>query len=157
MLRQYNCACNNIGRVLIKHCIQRHLSCDFELTFLKKGAWTCHTCIGGHSIFWPIAAGCIIFFRKVHHWLLSWSHHCLQWLLSQRPLHHCLGKVTGVMHNLVNAVNHISYMVWQVSAVWKSLACTISLSNCLHNWHAHSALEQTAFYHNELPVSTYYT
>ena len=34
--------------------------------------------------------------RKARHWLPSWSHHHLQCLPSQRPLHHCLGKVTGV-------------------------------------------------------------
>ena len=39
--------------------------------------------------------------QKAHHWLQSWSHHCLQWLLSQRLLYCCLRKVTRVTKNFV--------------------------------------------------------
>ena len=76
---------------------------DFESTFPNKGASTCGT--DGHSTFWPII--CVIFCQKARHWLPSWSHHRLQWLPSQRPLHRWHGKVTGAAQKLVSAVNRI--------------------------------------------------
>ena len=76
---------------------------DFEPTFPKKEVLK--RGIGGRSTFYP--TGCVIFCPKAHHWLPSWSHHRLQWLPSQRPLHRCHGKVPGATQNSVSAVNRI--------------------------------------------------
>ena len=91
--------------------------------------------------FWPTIY--VIFSRKAHHWLPSWSQHRLQWLPSQRPYQVATEKWQEWHRSWwVPAITYTK--VWQACAPWKSLARMIFLWNHLQKWHAQSSLERIA-------------
>ena len=88
------CIC--IGRVLIKHCIWRHLCCGRVLSRLHQRRGLLHEAL----VATPTLGQQVVYYilSESAHWLSSLSHHCYQWLPSQRPLHCCLENVTKVVN-----------------------------------------------------------
>ena len=75
---------------------------NFESEFLKgKVFYTTFGWLVKHRSTWGV-----IYSQEVCQWLLVLSHCCFQWLLSRRPLHHCLGNVPGAAQTFVNAFIH---------------------------------------------------
>ena len=104
MLRQYNCICISIARVLMKHCGKGIYIAGPFSTNLSQRRRVPHI-VRVASQAWVNMVRNI--FPESATLVAGWSHRHLQWLPSYRPLYHCHRKVTGSTQKSVITVNRI--------------------------------------------------